>query len=154
MKTNIDYKAEAMLQEERNNAMEIISIDTFANYVVANVDTIVGQKAVKEDKMVPQTLREEVGAIAKLTHMAYINDNTDKYEGSCARAEVTISLYSKAARRLLRLNSHCSSVQGTGFVKRKIDKNDNSDIKALVDAFEWSVRHFYEVSRYNSNGVS
>lgn len=141
-----------LFEEEKAEALSLVKLENLSVFLYLHADDYVGKKIVDE-KEIPTTLQEEVGEVAKLSHMAYIADGVNYYRSYHAmnRAEFdeeeteksSKSLYMRAGKKLLFLNAVAKSLTGRGFIERKIDKSSVEDMTALVDAFEWCVRHYY-----------
>ncbi len=139
----------ASINNEMNEAMEIIEIGAFKDFLYTYADVEVGERANGQ----PTTLSEEVGEVARLTHRAYVADGVVNYYNSrqafrlaeySEEEKITYAerMYNRAAKKLMFLNSRCKELTKKGFVKAFIDKHSASDMAKLVDAFEWCVAHY------------
>lgn len=138
-------------EQEKKQALELINAAAFVSFVYEFADETVGLDRVGA----PTTVRAEIGECARLAHKAYIDDGVSYYRSYSAFRSVEYSdedmarrssrLYFAAGKKLLFLSSAANRLAGRGFINRRIDKSDLTDITMLVDSFEWCVRHYDEV---------
>lgn len=141
-----------LFMEEKLVALSVIKLESLSAFLYLHADTYVGKKTVNE-KEIETTLEQEVGEVARLSHIAYIADGINYYHNHQAmnRAELgkevieknSKAMYMRAGKKLLFLNSVAKKLYGTGFISKKIDKNSVEDMTILTDAFEWCIRHYY-----------
>lgn len=66
---------ERLFNDEMNNSLEIINMDIMAAFLYMYADEEVGHD--KNGK--PTTLVKEIGEVARMTHMAYVDDGINYY---------------------------------------------------------------------------
>lgn len=94
----------------------------------------------------PHTFIQEIGEIGRLTNKAYARESVNYYRRYVAMDSVEAvntakTAYIRAAKKIIFLNTVCKKQFGLeGFISRKIDLTNMDEVKALVDAFDFSLR--------------
>ena len=145
-------KAQNIYEQEKAQALSIFRTESLCNFLYIHAHDIVG----KDRNGVSTTLMDEVGEVARMAHRAYVSDGVNYYRsGRCfSMAELdeeTVKenskrMYIRAAKKLFFLNSVSKSLTGEYIIARRIDDTSLEQVTALVDAFEWCVRHYSEIS--------
>lgn len=138
----------AILKKELENAMEMIAWDVFRVFVYGYHNEHIGFKKYG-GRIYATTLADNISDVGELINRAELTLGQNMYHSKQAfriaeiddPIAVSEKAWNKALKKILWLNTVCKECTGEVFIKAKIDRTNVSEVRRLVEAFEFCTLH-------------
>ena len=134
---------EAIFEAERDQALSLIDVSALISFVGRHGKSIIDI----DDNGNLETVENVIGKVGYLTNKAFVRDHVNYYHVFAARdvaesgSVIAKTVKVKAAKKIIFLNSVCKNQFDMGvFIKDKIQLSDDSQVEALVNAFDFVIR--------------
>ena len=145
-----ESKMEKQFEQELSEVKDLYDVTTFYEFLYLHADDAVG-RVVTGNTVKFTTLQQELAEVAKLATYAYIDDGINYYRNRDAKNRIEAGEllyknsardYSRAAKKLLFLNSKCQELRNKPFLLKRLCLSNENEAKQLVDGFEFLCRYY------------